>query len=476
MKNILYTLLVTIALAGAQSCIEDEFTDSPSDQPYFSVETLDFGTVFTGEATPTRRFLINNPHSKSLSISDIHLSGDDASCFRLNVDGISGDTFSGVDIRGKDSIFVFVAATFPEREGLGADYTAQVDVTTNGVTQSLPIAAYGLNVVRLKAVTAEADMRLTAEKPYQIYDSLVVAPGATLTVEAGARLCFHDKASLIVRGTLRCEGSAEAPVSMGGDRTGNVVGDISFDIMSRQWKGVFFASTSKGNMLSHTVIRNTSEGVSIAGDPEADYSSAPQLSLHNSVLTNSGDLGLLAVHSAIKAVGCEFSEAAAGLVALHGGSHTFNHCTFANNYLFTAIGGAAVQFSHLSADTKTGLDDGSGLPYAAADFSNCILYGLGSEVSHGDLTGTDVYFRRCLLRSNGEDDDNFLMCVWDEDPLYYTVRNDYLFDYRVKPDSPAIGAADATLTLPEAATDRYGMPRGATPDLGAYVYTEPEEE
>ena len=116
MKNILYTLLVTIALAGAQSCIEDEFTDSPSDQPYFSVETLDFGTVFTGEATPTRRFLIHNPHSKSLSISDIHLSGDDASCFRLNVDGISGDTFSGVDIRGKDSIFVFVAATFPERE------------------------------------------------------------------------------------------------------------------------------------------------------------------------------------------------------------------------------------------------------------------------------------------------------------------------------------------------------------------------
>lgn len=239
---------------------------------------------------------------------------------------------------------------------------------------------------------------------------------------------------------------------------------------------MLFASTSKGNILSHTVIRNTSEGVSIAGDPEADYSSTPQLSLHNSVLTNSGDLGLLAVHSAIKAVGCEFSEAAAGLVALHGGSHTFNHCTFANNYLFTAIGGAAVQFSHLSADTKTGLDDSSGLPYAAADFSNCILYGLGSEVSHGDLTGTDVYFRRCLLRSAGKDDDNFLMCVWDEDPLYYTVRNDYIFDYRVKPDSPAIGAADATLTLPEAATDRYGMPRGAAPDLGAYVYTEPVEE
>lgn len=475
MKHILNILLITIAVLTAQSCIEDSFTDSPSDQPYFSVDTLDFGTVFTDEATPTRRFLVHNPHSKSLSISDIRLSGKDAAHFRLNVDGISGETFSGVDIRGKDSIFVFVAATLPERAGLGEDYEAQIDVTTNGVMQSLPVVAYGLNVVRLKAVTLDADTRLTAEKPYQIYDSLVVAPGTTLTVEAGTRLCFHDKASLIVRGTLLCEGTPEAPIVMGGDRTGNVVGDISFDIMSRQWEGIAFAPTSHANRLVCTTVRNTVGGVTIAGDPEADYSATPQLTLVNSKLTNSGDLALLAVHSAVRAIGSEFSESSAGLVALHGGTHTFNHCTFANNYLFTAIGGPAVQFTHLSFDDKTGFDDGSGLPFVAADFSNCILYGLGTEMSHGDLTGTDVYFRRCLLRSAGTDDDNFLMCIWDEDPLYYTVREDYIFDYRLKPESPAIGAADPLLTLPEAATDAYGLNRGAVPDLGAYVYTEPAE-
>ncbi|MDE6612225.1 MAG: hypothetical protein K2K22_06660, partial [Muribaculaceae bacterium] len=60
--------------------------------------------------------------------------------------------------------------------------------------------------------------------------------------------------------------------------------------------------------------------------------------------------------------------------------------------------------------------------------------------------------------------------------LYYTVREDYIFDYRLRPDSPAIGAADPLLTLPDAATDAYGLPRGATPDLGAYVFTEPAEE
>jgi hypothetical protein len=81
-----------------------------------------------------------------------------------------------------------------------------------------------------------------------------------------------------------------------------------------------------------------------------------------------------------------------------------------------------------------------------------------------------VYLRNCLLKSNGDDDSNFIACLWGEDPLYYTVRNDYIFDYRLKEGSPAIGAANAQLTLSAAARDAYGLPRGTNPDLGAYVY------
>jgi hypothetical protein len=50
------------------------------------------------------------------------------------------------------------------------------------------------------------------------------------------------------------------------------------------------------------------------------------------------------------------------------------------------------------------------------------------------------------------------------------VRSDYYFDYRLHDDSPAIGAANASLTLPEATYDFYGNARGTSPDLGAYVY------
>lgn len=475
MKKTFYIFIISlVALLTVSSCIEDGYTTSPSDQPVFSTDTLDLGTVFTDEPTPTHRFTVYNPYSKLISISDISLSGRDASCFRLNVDGISGERFSNVDIRGKDSIFVFVEATLPEAPTPSADYEASLNFTTNGVNQSVIISAKGQNVKRLKALTIEQDSHLTEELPYQIYDSLVVAEGATLTIDAGATLCFHDKAMLIVRGQLIANGTPDKRITMAGDRTGNVVTDISFDIMSRQWQGVFITDTSTGNILTNTDIRNTVQGLVITGDSESDYSTVPQLTLVNCRLRNSGDLVLESYHSAIKAIGCEFAEASNGLVYLQGGLHVFNHCTFANYYLFTALGGPAVQLAHLGPDEK-GLDDGSGLPYLSADFSNSILYGNGSELSHGDLTGYNVFFKNCLLKSSGSDDDNFLSCLWDEDPLYYTEREKYIFDYRLKPESPAIGAADPSLTLPEAALDSYGLPRGDTPDLGAYVFTPPVE-
>ena len=76
--------------------------------------------------------------------------------------------------------------------------------------------------------------------------------------------------------------------------------------------------------------------------------------------------------------------------------------------------------------------------------------------------------RRCLLKSNGSDDENFIDCIWDADPLYYTVREDYLFDYRLQPESPAVASADPLLTLPEASRDAYGAPRLPNPNIGAY--------
>ena len=59
--------------------------------------------------------------------------------------------------------------------------------------------------------------------------------------------------------------------------------------------------------------------------------------------------------------------------------------------------------------------------------------------------------------------------------MYYTVRNEYLFDYRIKPESPAIGAADPACDIYGFTADRYGVSARTPADLGAYTFVEPEE-
>ena len=476
MKILRYFLLLMAAVtmaAGFTACINDDISTSPSDQPTFSVDTLKMGTVFTEDVTVTHKFTVRNRNDKGINISDIRLSGPNADLFRLNVTGLAGKTFQNVEIRANDSIYVFVEATLPANGGTTPQtVNATVDFLTNGVTSHVVLRADGQDVTRLRALTITEDTHLTKGRPYQIFDSLVVAEGRTLTLDPGADLRFHDGATFIVRGTLICNGTLRDPVSIAGDRTGNVITDITFDLMSRQWNGLQFTVSSHGNRMVHTHLRNTWYGVIVSGDGKPSADGAPKLWLQNTRLRNSGDLVLEVYDADVQAYGCEFAEAANGVVRLQGGSHIFNHCTFANYYLFSAIGGAALTLEHLSPEN----DAETGTPYTKALISNSIIYGLGPDISPGDLLGTEVTLNHCLLRSNGTDDDNFIACLWDKDPLYYTVREDYIFDYRVKPESPAIGAGDPALTLPDAAVDAYGLTRSTTaPTLGAYVYQPPVE-
>lgn len=461
LSSIILTIFTLLFSVGLISCIEDGFTSSPSDRPTFSADTIDMGTLITTDVSTTQRFTVRNPHSKGLLISDIRVDGPNAEFFRLNVDGFAGTTFSNVEIRANDSIYVLVSCTLPENDiDMPVDIFADIRFTTNGSSDKVVIKATGQDVNRLYGNVITSDTEFESGKPYQVFDSLVVAPGATLTLAAGTRLMFHDNAYMRVYGTLVGNGTVENPIEMRGDRTGDVISGITFDLMAGQWAGLSFMPGSTGNSLTHTTIKNTTEGVSVEGS---------ELELVNSRLRNSQFRALTSVGSDITAVGCEFAEAPYGTVLLLGGESTFDHCTFPNYYLFSAIYEPAVTLVHLNEETA--VDEYAELPYTVASFTNSILYGLGSDIYPGTLDGTDVYVTNCLLKSPGTDDEHFIDCVWDADPLYYTVREDYIFDYRVRPDSPAIGVGNAALSRhPAAATDAYGLPRGDRPDLGAYVF------
>lgn len=456
-------LLLSIGFA---SCINDDFTTSPSDRLTFSVDTLSFDTVFTGTGTPTARLLVYNRAKKSINISEIRMK-DDNSCFRMNVDGQSGDIFRDVEIRGEDSIYLFVECLLPETEA-DKPYLREdaIEFVTNGNRQEVVLEAYGQNVTRLKAQRVERDLVLTPERPYVVFDSLVVAPGATLRIEPGVKLLFHDKASMRVYGRLEASGTPQARIEMRGDRLDDVLPDVGYDILAGQWKGVSFAPESFDNVMECVDMRSTSDGLSV--DSCADLSRR-KLLLVNCWLHNSQSNVLRSSDAWVDALGCCFSEAADNVISLSGGRHLFTQCTFSNYYLFAATGQPIIGLYNIKADEA---DDH--VPMSAR-FENSIIYGMTPDINVGDFADTQVYMSNVLFRSAGDNDEHFIDCIWDADPLFLTVRSDYYFNYHVQPDSPALDAGNPEYVTARCRYDMDGVDRLATarPTLGAYA--KPEE-
>lgn len=465
MRNFLFTLLVALGsglLLFSGGCISDGFSTSPSDLLSFSTQTLSFDTVFTNVGTPTARLKVYNRNKKSVMVSQINFRRPDAG-FRLNVDGVSGSLFRDVEIRGGDSIFVFIECFIPQNADAEPFLvTDQLDFMTNGVLQSVEVNAWGQNVTRLKNVTVDRDMTLTAERPYVVFDSLTVAHGATLRIEEGARLLFHDKARLAVNGTLEAVGSPARPIHMRGDRMDNVLPDVGYDILAGQWAGIDIAPESYGNRLEYVNMRSTVYGLRLA--PGASDPTRVKLTSVNSWFHNSQGNVMTASGCTTRSYGVCFSEAADAVVLLSGGDHGFSQCTVANNYLFSIPGQPMLIMEGVWPS-----DDGSS-PGMKARFGNCIFYGLAPDIDPGTLTGADVLLEWCSFRSGGSDDDNFINCFWDIDPMFRTVRDKYLFDYRLRPESPVGACGNPALIAPETDTDMYGVSRLATPvpSLGAF--------
>ena len=480
--SIILTFIAAIGLI-LSSCINDDFTDSPSATLAFSTDTVSFGTVFTDLGTPTARLLVFNRNKQGVRISSIRFRDPDTP-FTFNVDGVSGSTFRDVEIRGNDSIYIFIECLIDADSQVEPRRVSdELEFITNGVTQEVEVEAWAQNVTRLRGLKVEGEMTLTPTLPYVVMDSLTVEPGALLKIEAGTQLLFHDKAHMRVSGRLEALGTPEAPIHMRGDRIDNVLPDVSYDIMSGQWEGIRITAESFGNRMENVNMRSTVSGLRV--DSCGDLS-APKLTLVNSWLHNSRTTVLRSEHSVVDAYGCCFSEAADAVVLLRGGKHQFTQCTISNYYLFSAITQANLTLEYLL-DSPTSRS-GSGVPLdpaqlMEASFDNCIIYGLGMPVSPGDLTGSLVFVRNSLVKTTGENDDNYLDCIWDEDPLFYTVRNDYYFNYRLKPDSPAFGKGNPEFVTPECLIDMDGIDRmTAPPDpghpaLGAYAaYEQTTEE
>ena len=472
MKFPLWIAVAVIAITGLMSsCIEDGFTTSSSDVLAFNKDTVKFDTVITLQGTATKQMVVYNRSKKQINISSIKVAGlSQKGHFYLNVDGVRGDSFSNVEIRGNDSIYIFIEAKIDE---MGQNEPTLVEdmleFETNGVNQSVLLTAWGQDVIRLSGDTIARNRRFTADKPYLIYDTVFIGERATLTIDPGATLLFHDKAAMRCAGRMLVNGTAEKPVTFRGDRLDRIVGSTSFDIMSGQWGDIIFTPPTMGNVLKHLVMKGSSIGMHCSANGDTTNCA---LKLVNCVLTNSTSTCLATAACYVQLIGTEISDAAEEVVYFAGGKVMASQCTFANYYLFKVpdlpiVNVFDVEFSN------------GAIGKIKAYFDNCIIHGLSSEINEGNLDNFNVYLRYCLLKSNGSDDAHFVNCIWEADPCFLTVRDDKLFDYRLGNESDAIGKGNPALCPDEARYDRYGVDRKANGaiDVGAYAWVfVPDEE
>lgn len=466
--HLLLAIIGALVMLSFSSCIDDEFSTSTSDILIFSTDTVAFDTVITGQGTPTKQFLIYNKSKKMLNISSIRVAGESKGHFFLNVDGMKGNEFHDIEIRGEDSIFVFVESRLdPTNQDEPEFLEDHIEFVTNGVTQKVTVNAWGQDVIILNDTTLSKPTHLTANKPYLVYGTLTIDTLTNVTFDPGTTLLFHNKASLLVKGTLTALGTQEEPITLRGDRLDHVVGEINFDIMSGQWEGVYFNYGSYDNELAFVNMRGNTSGMQVYSEDMSKRS----LHLYNCVLHNATFLTLLGVNSWIDAEGCEFSDAGFFVADFIGGDLNFVNCTFANYYLFSAIEGPILNL-------VTEFDDGT-RAYFQGSFDNCIFYGNTGDLNVNELNDIGIYLRNCLLQSNGEDDEFFINCVWDGDPKFYTEREKYIFDYRLHNGSDAIARGNRTYCPDAARYDRYGVDRFARDgiDIGAYAWVpEPEAD
>jgi len=492
-------MLVSIILPACQD-LDDDYSTNPDLRLNFSVDTLTFDTLFTTIGSATRQFMIYNRNNEALNMETIELAGQGATGFRMNVDGRKGYSFDNVGIRAKDSMFVFVEVTVnPNDNNQPLLVQDSVVFSVNGLKQRVLLEAYGQDVhLHKNGIILSTDTLLTAERPYLVYDSLVVAPNVKVRMEKGTILYMHDKANMIVYGTLSSEGEQNNPVIIRGDRLDNVLPSLPYDRTPSQWGGIYFMPPSQGNKLDYTIVRNGTTGIVC----QSNAPETPQLSLTNSQITNMGGHLLTAINSNVEVINTEMTNAVGSIAALLGGKYNFIHSTLSNqmrlmgrkdtlsfdrDYKFkNTLGGQTLILSDMiSADQSATL---------TANFSNCIIdgsYGAGSKPLSGELmlngTGKSAFeyaFDHCVMKTKEEEgNSNLTNIIYISKSLVYrsagNEENRYTYDFRLDSDTvPGIGKADPVVTALYP-VDRYGVDRLTSPNgptIGAYEFVPKEEE
>ncbi|MEH6763454.1 MAG: right-handed parallel beta-helix repeat-containing protein [Aequorivita antarctica] len=496
----LYGLGILCCLVMWSSCRNDFETVASTGSLEFSKDTVYLDTVFSNIGSSTYNLKVYNRSNEDINIPTVRLAQGEASNYRLNVDGMPGKVFENVQILAKDSIFIFIETTFDvnnlptnPKEFL---YTDQLLFDSGGNEQKVELVTLVKDAVflfpekyadgtteMLNLGTDEdpflvkgfflddSELTFSNEKPYVIYGYAAVPSNKTLTVEAGARVHFHNFSGIIVEenGTLKSLGekssdpeAMENEVIFEGDRL-----EPSFSDTPGQWYGIWLRSGSVSNVVNFTTIKNSTYGILMESSP---------LTLRNVQIYNSTNIGLFAINSVINGENMVINNSGQSALAIRvGGSYEFRHCTFANYWTsgFRSFPTVSIE-NVLETETEIIVSD-----LVKANFTNCIIYGNERrEFSlFQDPQGAfNFKFENCLMRFEDPTGE------FANDPLYDFLnpalypatkfnfdpffQDTELNNFNIKSGTSGADGIGKPGVLP--LKDLNGIDRNNEPDAGAY--------
>lgn len=466
-------------LAG---CREYQVSEDPNLQLAFSCDTLRFDTVFTGQGSATMQMKVYNPHASALLIDRVWL--DRGTAFVVNIDGEPDlERITRLQVNGGDSLYVFVRVR-TEETGKNSPVLIEDRLhfhLSSGTTQQVLLETYGQDATRIGHVgcgrTDTAAITFTADRPYLLFDTLVV--GGKLTIQPGAVLYMHQGACIYALSNVEAKGTKDHPILIRGDRLDRLFDSVPYLYAGGSWNGIYLQAEYKQYYhFEYVDILSANIGL-YCFSTNSDL--LPQLTMNACRIHNHTLYGLVLLNTDALVTNTEISNCASYCVYCAGGTQDFVHSTIASYFGHTDIRiqsagkeeAAAVYIDNLSKKT----------PETRTSFYNSIITGYRANqlvvatpfdryypgVFKGNYLKTDT------LQIPHASDNTY----WQETDTavfrndFYKYKEYIYYDFRLDSISPAIGIGDTETTAKYAATgwDRDGVSReGLTPDAGCYQY------
>lgn len=455
---------------------EDVFNEDANAKLNFSEDLICFDTVFTTITTATRQLMVYNPYTESINISSIYLAGMQQSYFSINVNGKSGVSFTDVEIRPKDSLYIFVQAKInPNNQNTPMLISDSIVFNTNGNVQDIDLLAYGQDANFIiadtyrtglppyKIVAAEGQtVNWNNSKPYVIYGYAVIDSVGSLRIPAGTQIYLHKNAGIWVYkgGNIQVNGTKDLPVVFQGDRREAWYADAP-----GQWDRIWINEGASDNIIYHAIIKNSFIGIQAE---TIDVPMGNKLILENTRIINASGIGLLSRNYKIDANNNLIANCGQYCVALtYGGTYQFIHNTFADFWTETVRQTPLFYMNNfLQTSTQTYVND------LQLTVANSIIYGSNTNEFEMEKKPNTVYnylFDHCIIRTelNISSDAGFVSCKKNVNPSFIDQS---LANYSISSTSPAIDAG-SEVYLPFVGVDIDENPRSSPPDIGAFEYT-----